>query len=211
MNLATYDNNCNKVGRGRALSLIAKAIRALTVPPVMVAALLSVLFFGAQVFPTAADYFLTLLFLAVLPVLAYPVAAAVPRLRAGGQKMQRKMAFVFSIAGYIAAVTAAVLRDAVPNLLYVTVVYLVSVAVLTLINLLTPWHASGHACSLMGPLVLATLFIGWYAVPVAVLLYGASFWASVYMKRHTVSEFLLGSFASALSALLCCLIIHPVF
>lgn len=197
--------------KGKVLAGVAKAIRVLTVPPVMVAALLSVLLFGADVFPSVRDFWLTLFFLAAVPVLAYPVATAVPRWRAGGQKMRRKMAFIFSIVGYIAAVATAVLRDAVPNLLYVTVVYLVSVVILTLINLLTPWHASGHACSLMGPLVLATLFIGWYAVPVAMLLYVASFWASVYMKRHTVSEFLLGSLASALSALLCCLIVHPIF
>lgn len=193
------------------LEKIAKVIRGVTVPPVMVAGLLLVLLFGADVFPTVGDFVLTLLFLAVVPVLAYPVSIALPQLRAGGQRMRRKLAFVFSIAGYLGAVVTAIARNAIPNLLYVTVVYLVSVLILTLINLLTPWHASGHACSLMGPLVLATLFIGWYAVSVTVPLYLASFWASIYMKRHTVSEFLLGSIASALSALLCCLVIHPVF
>ena len=208
MNLVMYENI--KVS-GRVATGIAKVIRVVTVPPVMVAALLSVLFFGANVFPTALDFCLTLFFLAVVPVLAYPVSVVVPRWRTEGQRMRRKMAFVFSIVGYVAAVAIAVARGAVPNLLYVTVVYLVSVVILTLINLLTPWHASGHACSLMGPLVLATLFIGWYAAPVAILLYAASFWASVYMKRHTVSEFVLGSLASTLSALLCCLIVHPIF
>ncbi len=198
-------------GGSNVLHKIAKVIRVVTVPPVMVAGLLTVLLFGAEVFPAVGDYWLTLLFLALIPVAAYPVQKLIPALRAGGRRTQRNLAFVFSFVGYIGAVIAALVRDAVPNLLYVAVVYLVSVVILTLFNVLSPWHASGHACSLMGPLVLTALFIGWYAVPVALVLYAASFWASVYMKRHTVSEFLLGSLSSVLSALICYLIVHPVF
>lgn len=190
---------------------LAKAIRVLTVPPVMVGALLTILYFSADVFPTAGDYWLSLIFLAIVPVLAYPVQKMVPKLSAGGRKAQRNLAFVFSFVGYTAAVVACVARGAIPNSLYISVVYLLSVVILTLVNLLTPWHASGHGCSLMGPLILICLFVGWYAIPAVALLYAASLWASLYMKRHTLKEFLLGSAASALSTLICYFIIHPVF
>ena len=145
---------------------LAKAIRVITLPPVMVAALLTVLFTCDDVFPSALEYVLALVFLAVVPVLAYPVQMLVPAWRQGGRGLQRKLAFVFSFVGYTAAVVVSILRDAVPNLLYVSAVYLVSVIVLTLFNVLSPWHASGHACSIAGPILLICLFIGWSAIPV---------------------------------------------
>ena len=197
--------------KNRAAYGVAKLIRILTIPPVMVAAMLTVVYFFADVFPAVGDYWLTLLFLAVVPVLAYPVQKLNPRLNEGGRRAQRKLAFVFSFLGYSGAVLSSILRDAVPNLLYITVVYLVSVVILTLINCLTPWHASGHGCSLMGPLLLISLFVGWYAVPAGLLLYAASLWASLYMRRHTVQEFFLGSLSSCLAALIAYFVVHPVF
>lgn len=197
--------------KGSRLYALAKAIRILTIPPIMVAAFLTILYFCADVFPSALDYWLAVLFLAIVPVLAYPFQKLVPRLNAGGRRVQRILAFIFSFVGYTGAVLASALRGAVPNLLYIAVVYLLSVVILTLINCLTPWHASGHGCSLMGPVFLTCLFVGWYAVPAGILLYAASLWASLCMKRHTLREFLLGSAASVLSALICLVIIHPVF
>lgn len=197
--------------KDRALYGLAKFVRVLTIPPLMVAAMLTIVWFSADVFPTAGDYWLAMLFLAILPVLAYPVQKLVPKWNAGGRRVQRNLAFVFSFLGYGGAVLVSILRDAVPNLLYISVVYLISVVILTLINCLTPWHASGHGCSLMGPILLVSLFVGWYAVPAGLLLYAASLWASLYMKRHTVKEFFLGSFSSCLAALLAYLLVHPVF
>ena len=197
--------------KGSLLHKIAKVIRGVTVPPVMVASLLIVLWFGTNVFSSVWEFTWMLLLLAVVPVLAYIAQKLLPGFREGGQKAQRKLAFVFSFLGYGAAVVVCALCDAVPNQLYIAVVYLVSVVILTAINCLTPWHASGHACSLMGPLVLASLFVGWYAIPISLVVYVASFWASIYMKRHTVREFLLGSLSSTLSAVLCYFFIHPIF
>ncbi|MBR6728149.1 MAG: hypothetical protein IKM08_08135 [Clostridia bacterium] len=63
----------------------------------------------------------------------------------------------------------------------------------------------------MGPILLVCLFMGWYAVPAGILLYAASLWASVYMKRHTVREFLLGSLSSTLATAIAYFIAWPVF
>ena len=189
----------------------AKLIRALTVPPIMVTALLLILLFAGNVFPATVDFVLSLIFLAIVPVLAYVAQKLLPGWKDGGQKAQRKLAFVFSFLGYTAAVVVSIVRDAIPNLLYISLVYLVSVVILTLFNCLSPWHASGHGCSLMGPILLSCLFVGWYAIPAGVVIYCASLWASVYMKRHTVREFFLGSLSAVLSALICYVIVHPIF
>ena len=189
----------------------AKLIRFLTVPPLVVAAELLALLFFENVFPEALDFWLMLFCLGIVPVLAYPLQKIVPAFRDGGQKMQRRLAFILSPMGYVAAVLISVLRHAIPNLLYVSVVYLLSVILLLLLNKLTPFHASGHGCSLAGSIILPCLFIGWYAIVPGVVLFGLSFWASVYLKRHTAREFLLGAMCAAFSALLCYFFIHPSF
>ena len=193
------------------LQKFAKCIRFLTVPPIVVSAELLLLFFFEDVFPAAADFWLALLCLAIIPTLAYPLQKLVPAWRAGGQRMQRRLAFILSPVGYIGAVICSILRGAIPNLLYISVVYLVSVVLLLLINKLTPFHASGHGCSLCGSVFLPCLFLGWYAFIPGAIFFGLSFWASVYLKRHTVREFLLGAACSALSALVCYFFIHPAF
>ncbi len=194
------------------LDRTAKIIRFLTVPPLVVAAVMTLLFCFESVFPTPLDFALTLFFLAIVPVLAYPLQQLVPAWRAGGQKMQRKLAFILTPIGYVGAVIASVARNAIPNLLYISVVYLSSVVVLLLVNKLTPWHASGHGCSIAGPIVLLCCFLASPAVILpAVALYGLCFWASLHLKRHTVSEFLLGSVIPMLCALVCYFFIHPAF
>ena len=98
-----------------------------------------------------------------------------------------------------------------PNLLYISVTYLLSVFLLTAVNKLTPLHASGHGCSLCGSVFLPCLFLGGVAFIPGAIFFAAALWASVYLKRHTVREFLLGACCSALSALICYFFIHPTF
>jgi hypothetical protein len=92
--------DCNNSAKDRSqntfLYKMAKLIRALTVPPVMVTALLLLLFFGDDVFPTVLDFILALILLAIVPVLAYVAQKLLPGWKNGGQKAQRKLAFIFS-------------------------------------------------------------------------------------------------------------------
>ena len=191
---------------------LAKIIRGVTVPPVIVTVLLLLLYFlRNDVVTSVADLLFSVFFLAVVPVLAYPLQGIVPALRPGGQKMKRKLAFILSIMGYIAAFAVSLIRGAVPNLAYIDAVYLSSVLVLTLINVLTPWHASGHACSIVGPVALLACFFGWRAILCGAVVIALSFWASVYLKRHTVREYLLGAISPLLSAALMYFIFLPTF
>ena len=196
--------------RGEAFFMqrFAKIIRGITVPPAIVSVLFLLLyFFEDNVIPTAPDLVFSLLFLALVPVLAYPLQALVPAFRPGGQKMMRRLAFILSILGYTAALIVSLMRGAVPNLVYIDAVYLCSVAVLTALNVCTPWHASGHACSIVGPIALLACFMGWGALAVGGVVVALSFWSSVYLGRHTVREYLLGAVAPLLSAVL----MYPLF
>ena len=189
----------------------AKIIRILTLPPVMVGALLLLLCLRDDVYSTPMDFVATFFGLSILPVLSYPVQIVIPALHRGGRKAQRSLAFVFSFFGYAFALLWTCLCSAPTNLIYVTAVYSLSLVILTAINCLTPFHASGHACSLMGPLVLAGCFIGPIAILPSIALYTASLAASLYMKRHTLPEFILGSISSLLAAALCAVLLHPTF
>ena len=190
----------------------AKIVRGATVPPVLATALFVLLYFlRKDVITTGLDLALSILFLAIIPVLAYPLQAIVPAFRPGGQKMKRRLAFILSILGYTAAVVVSLVRGAVPNLAYIDAVYLCSVLILTLVNLVTPWHASGHACSVVGPIALLVCFFSWRALPAGIVLVALSFWSSIYLKRHTVGEYLLGGVVPLLAAALMYPIFLPIF
>lgn len=194
------------------MKTFAKIIRGATVPPAIVTVLFVLLYILREdVVETPLDLALSIFFLAVVPVLAYPLQAIVPAFRPGGQKMKRRLAFILSIMGYIAAFTVSMLRGAIPNLAYIDAVYLCSVLVLTLLNVCTPWHASGHACSIVGPIGLLACFFGWRAILVGAVIVALSFWSSVYLKRHTVREYLLGAVSPLVSALLMYPLFWPTF
>lgn len=178
---------------------VAKIVRVVTVPPVMVATLIILLaIFRRDVVSTPLEGFLAILFLAVVPMLAYPLSAVIPSVRAKGRKGQRDLAIYLSVAGYIGGVIYGFAAGVGRPLLVIFCTYLLSVVMLLVCNL---FHikASGHACSVSGPIVLIVYFFGLWYLPVCAALYAAIFWASVHMGRHTVREFILGSLSSPLA------------
>ena len=68
-------------------------------------------------------------------------------------------------------------------------------------------RASGHGCSVTGPVLLAGWYLGLPGIVVSALCYVLIFWASVTAKRHKWDEFLGGSVlcfaACGISWLLC--------
>lgn len=186
---------------------IAKIIRVLTVPPLMAAALiLTMRVSPAGVIDSNTVALLSLLFLAVVPILAYPIAAAIKPLRDKGREGQRNTAFVMSVLGYTAAGVYGALSGLDAQVLFIYGTYFFSVALLLLCNKLLKLRASGHACSVVGPMLLIIYFVGGWAVPICLATYGASFWASVAIKRHTVREYLLGTLCCVLAGVISWLI-----
>jgi len=176
---------------------VAKAVRVMTIPPVLVMALLTVLLTNFNEFYRGVgDYLAALTFLMIIPTLAYPVQMLHPVWRLEGRDRQRRLAFVFSVAGYSSGLLLAILNHTMPKLLIIYVGYLTSVLFLTIFNKGFKIHASGHAAGITGPLLYFAVFSKIWLVPVAALLYVAIIWSSIKMKRHTASEFLLGTLCS---------------
>ncbi len=184
----------------KALYVTAKIIRVATVPPVMVGTLIVLLsVFRNDVFLNLGESLMTMLFLALIPALAYPLSMLIPSVRRKGREGQRNLAFLLSVVGYVGGVIYGLAAKVSLPLMIVFGTYLLSVIVLTVMNKLIKVHASGHACSIAGPIGLACYFLPPVCVISALILYGLIFWASVHMGRHTVKEFIWGSLSSPLS------------
>lgn len=172
----------------------AKAIRAVTVPPVMVLALLLILFFRDRgIFAGSQELLLSILFLTLIPLLAYPLAHLLPKQKSAVREGQRNLALVLNLICYAGAVLYGLARGVSRGLSLIFLVYFLSVLILTLLNKVIGIRASGHACSLVGPMILFVYFIGGIAILPCVLLFGAILWSSLTLKRHTLKELLYGS------------------
>lgn len=174
---------------------VFKVIRKLTVPPVFAATLL------ITVFCTHADYFgawwqllVALVLLCAVPTLAYPLQRFIPGYRDRGREGQRSLAMIFSFAGYLLGVAVAFIFRAPLELKLIYLEYFLCGVGMILINKVFKIKASGHACGIVGPVIMLSYF-GLYipAALIGILLILPVFIASVRTKQHTVPQLIGGS------------------
>ncbi|MFA7010730.1 MAG: hypothetical protein WC240_05875, partial [Bacilli bacterium] len=117
------------------LKKIAKIIRVITIPPVLVIVLLSSLYITQEDFyANTGEFLLSVLFLMVIPILAYPISYLIPSIRAKGRSEQRKLAFICAIVGYFFAFTYSIVVPVSPELRFLFITYFLSILMLTLFN-----------------------------------------------------------------------------
>ena len=182
---------------------LALQLRALTVPPVLVSAMLLLLyFFNNKVFESLEQLLVSLLLLVIIPFSAYPLSYAVPAVRKRGRGGQRTLALVCSLIGYAGALLYSFLFPVSPELFLIFITYFISVAILTFCTSVLKLKASGHACGTAGPLVFLVYFVGAAALVPCLVIAVAVVWSSLYLKRHTVMELVLGAAAAVCSLLI---------
>lgn len=176
----------------------AKIIRTVTVPPVLATAMMLTGYFvcGEQ-FAGIWSLLLNIFLLAVVPVLAYPIASLKPGTAKDLRERQRKLAFGLNLLGYTAALILGVLFHSSGTLMRVLGAYFLAVLLLTVLNKFLKIRASGHACSCVLPYLFISFWTKGAAAGICIILYILEFWASVFLKRHTVREFLTGSAVAA--------------
>lgn len=188
----------------------AKVFRVLTVAPLAaLAMLLLVLWREPAVFGGPLPLVMAVLWLTVLPLLAYPLQPLFPRFRAKGREGQRTLAMIFAVAGYVGGCVTAFVGHASDKLKVLFLTYLFSGILVVAFNRLLPVRASGHACGMAGPGALLLYFhnpAGWAMLA----LLAAVWWSSLVTRRHTVPQlaagtilplFALGGAAALVSAL----------
>ena len=173
---------------------IAKMFRVITVPPLLITLLLIMLYFLRHDLFDKNWYLLWLItLLGIVPVLAYPLQRVLPKWKKEGREGQRQLAFVLSLIGYTIAMTGGYLQHMNSELQMIANTYFFSVVLLTISNKLLKIRASGHACSVTGPLVFLVYFVDWRFIVVSILVGAAVVWSSLVLKRHTAKELTFGA------------------
>lgn len=190
----------NSEGSKMAKKILAKIVRVVTIPPLLVLSLLTLVYFiSDKAFGTFIDYLVAVACLALIPTLAYPLQKVIPAFKDKGRNGQRELAFIMSVLGYLIGFAYAIASGATVQFKFIITAYLVSVLLLLVFNKILHQKASGHACGVLGPLLFAIYFLGWqWAIPCAVIAVGVV-WSSVALSRHTLKELCLGG-ACALTA-----------
>lgn len=195
--------------RKGAAYVLAKLVRIITVPPLMALALLVILrFFSEEKVYSGCDFLLSVVFFVILPLLAYLVSYISPKIRKKGREGQRNLAFAFNILGYTCALVYAALANVSDALMLIYLTYFLSVVILTVFNKALHIRASGHACSIFGPLVLLVYFMGVkFAIP-CIIVFALVCFASLQIGRHSLKELILGALSSVIAFAISVLFVH---
>lgn len=187
------------------MSKLARILNIVTVPPLVSLLILSWLFFSSRFDFSAGWYLLSLLLLVITPVSGYFFKNFIPAIRDQGREGERKLAFIMSLTGYTLGAIIAFVCKGSPLVIIIFLGYLLSVLLLTVVNVFTNLKASGHACGVSGPITLLLYAAGWKSLPVLLVL-PVVFWTRLVSGRHTWPELiagaLIGILATAFSILL---------
>ena len=182
---------------------LAKIIRVFTVPSVFSALLCTMLYWRVEgSYATAGHYLAALCFLSFLPLMSYPVAAAVPSMKKDRRKWERTLGLIFSVAGYMCGLAMVLLTDCtrIETVIYST--YLLSGLALAVCTVFR-FKASAHTCGCSGPIVGLSFFVSpWFLL--GYILLGAVAWASLRLKRHSAAQLVGGSVIPVLALFACC-------
>ena len=175
------------------MNRLAKAIRCVTLAPVMAGIMLTLVYVRQpQVMGRAGSFWWGLFFLTVLPILAYPLQPYIPGYRKKGREGQRSLAMVFAVAGYLMGGIANFVLKAPRGMWMIYLEYLLSGFLILFFNKCLGLRASGHACGVAGPAALLVYF----RIPAFIsgmIILALTWWASLRMKRHSGSV-IQGSF-----------------
>ena len=186
---------------------IAKVISLVTVVPIM--ALFTILLsfiYKRQYFDGIGWFIYTIVFLTVLPLLAYPLHILIPSSRVKGRDGERKMAFILAVISYIFGTLITFILNAPLIVKKIFMAYLLSGVFLTFVNRELKFKASGHACGVSGPITLLVDLVSlkflWLFLILPVV-----FWSRITLGRHTIKELITGTFVGIVSTIAAVIII----
>jgi len=176
------------------MNKIGFVIRKITVPPVFAASLLILLYIAHPAYFGGIRQMLCgLLFLVVLPLLAYPLQKYIPHFKDGGRDGQRSLAMIFSAVGYLLGTLTAFVSSAPDEVKIIYLEYLLCGISMLLLNKVCKLKASGHACGIVGPVLLLAYFKMYIPAWIGALLIIPVYISSIQTKRHTAPQLVGGS------------------
>ena len=173
---------------------VFKFIRRITIPPVFAASLLLIVYIvHTSYFGSIWHFVGALFFLSVLPTLAYPMQKYISKYKDRGREGQRSLAMIFSFVGYLLGTATAFIASAPigPKIIYLE--YLLCGIGMLLLNKGFKIKASGHACGIVGPVLLFVYFGLYIPAIIGAALILPVYISSVRTKQHTLSQLIGGS------------------
>ena len=148
-------------------------------------------------FGSAWHFLGTILFLCVLPTLAYPLQKYIPKYKDRGREGQRTLAMLFSFVGYLFGTLSAYILAAPTELKIIYLEYLFCGIGMLVLNKIFKIKASGHACGIVGPVILLVYFGAYIPALIGAALILPVFISSVKTKQHTAPQLICGSIIPA--------------
>lgn len=181
---------------------IARIISILTVVPIVAFFTITLLYIKfKEEFVSPLWYFHSILFLTILPISAYPLKHILPKYRNAGRDGERKLAFILAVSGYIMGSFFILLLRGPLIVKKIFAAYVASGVILTFINKVLQFKASGHACGVSGPIILLYHFLG-KPILLLYLIMPLIFWSRINLKRHTYKELVAGTLVGIFSTIL---------
>ncbi|ACL69198.1 hypothetical protein [Halothermothrix orenii] len=178
---------------------LAKCISYFTVVPVFAFFTLLLLYYQ-NLITTRYWLLVGVLFLTVLPLLAYLFKFFIPSIRNEGREGERRLAFYFGLGSYIIGTFFVSFSPSPVVIKVLFFTYLVSALVLTFINMFLNFRASGHACGVAGPVTILISFLG-SSVWMFLLLIPVTFWSRLTLNRHSLKELISGALVGSCSTI----------
>ncbi len=176
------------------MNKISLIIRKITIPPVFATLLLILVYiFNPKYFGSPWQLIGGISFLALFPILAYPLQKYIPKFKDKGRDGQRTLAMIFSFVGYMVGTIVAFACSAPIELKIIYLEYLLCGISILIFNKLFKLKASGHACGIVGPVLLLIYFRQYIAAIIGALLIMPVYISSIRSKRHTPKQLVGGS------------------
>lgn len=173
------------------LNKLSKLIRAISIPPLVATIFIIILRVNSLI--NNIDALFLFIFLALIQLTAYPLSYLIPKFREGGRETQRNLAFIIGLIGYTGGLVYALTSNINIKLEVLYITYFVSIIILFFINKVLKIRASGHMTSITGPLVGLLYFMGLITLIPSLIFYSLVFFSSLYLKRHTILEMIIGT------------------
>jgi hypothetical protein len=180
---------------------IARVISYVTVVPVVAFFIILLSFFyNRECFIGTGWIIYSIIFLTILPLLAYPLHRIIPASKKQGREGERKLAFILAVISYVLGTIITFLFNAPMIIKKIFMAYLLSGLFLSFFNKGLKIKASGHACGISGPITLLVNIIGFNMLWLYLLM-PIVFWSRINLGRHTLKELFIGTFVGIVSTL----------
>lgn len=178
--------------KNKILYLLSKITRILTLAPILALSSSLIIYFSKSNYYASVGSFITsILLLVILPLLAYPLFYIVKKFKEKGRPFQRKLAIIFAYISYLLIFILSFIFNDSWNIRIYYLTYLISGIVILLSSKFFHFNISGHAAGVVGPIVYLSFYVSPFYL-FALLLFVLVIISSLYMKRHTFIELIIG-------------------